>query len=1410
MSDCLLKKNDSKIANLLLALLLIGIMGFANESQVNTQYKFMHLTINDGLSNNQVRSILKDSQGFMWFGTGRGLNRFDGLRFKTYKHDPYDSTSIPFNAIDFLSEDSAGQIWIKSVNDFAIFNPQKETFSSPDSYLSEFSIPLISLYTIFNDQEGNTWFVNNSSGLYRLNDSSRSVTVLKHQEDDPTSISSNSMMALNQDSKGNFWAISSSGMLEKLDRDSLHVSYRIQLNAEFKSAANNYRIFIDSEDDVWVYSLGQPYGAFLIDTSTGNVLHVNTKSEKARLNNDLVSSIVEDEEGMIWLATDHGGINRVDKNGFSVIYVTNNPDDKYSLIQNSVNYLYKDSQNIIWAGTYKKGVSYYHQSLIRFDHYRHVPSISSSLPFNDVNCFVEDKKGNLWIGTNGGGLLYFNRKTGSYRVYRNDSSDPNSLSNNIIVSLFIDRNDQLWIGTYFGGLDRFDGRVFHHHRHDPDNPASLSDNRVWEIFEDSKRNLWIGTLAGGLELYDRERGVFYHYASEDMNSVGSNFIMSIMEDSESNLWLGTSDGVDRLNLLTKRFEHFTPEPGVPGRLSDKNALGIHEDARGLIWIATPEGLNLYSKHENQFRVFTEKDGLPDSNVKTILEDEQGNLWIGTTNGVSKIEITNFSGNPEIDQLEIQTTNYDMMDGLQGKEFNENAAYRTKAGELIFGGANGFNLFKPENLEEQKLSNEVVLTNLKVFNREVPVGTPIQNRIILDKSITQQDKITLRHSENVFSLGFTSLNFFQPEKNSFEYKLEGFNEAWLKTDPQNAEATFTNLNAGEYAFHVRVSNDGGKSWQVLTPPLKIEITPPFWKSNYAFGFYVLFIVGLLLLARRILVERERLKFAAEQEHQEAERIHQLDGLKTKFFTNISHEFRTPLSLILSPIERLIGETKDEKLKAQLKFIHRHARRLLAMVNQLLDFRKMEVQQIEAKENWGDLIGFIKEVGLSFQDLAANKGIKFRFKAEKEDLFTYFDQDKVEKVISNLLSNAFKFTPEKGKITLRLKYIESDVDSENSSQRGTVLISVKDNGIGIPVEKQERIFDRFFQDDLPNSFVNQGSGIGLSLVNDYVKILGGTIRVESIVDKGSVFEVALPVQLFSQEQIDLKNQSEDSKEPVIYYRENRAAFNDEVKSDSTKKNILLVEDNEDFRFYLKDNLKEHYNVYEAGNGKIGWEMTLKKLPDLIVSDVVMPEMDGIEFCSKIKGDGRTAHVPLILLTAKVDTDPTLEGFQSGADDYISKPFDFRILESRIENLINSREQLRRSYQSMIGMNPEKIKVTSQDEKFLIKALGIVEKNLDNTKFSVENLSKEIGMSRVSLYKKLTLLTTKSPVEFIRIIRLRRAADFMENSELTVSEIAYACGFNSPRYFSKYFKAEYKELPSEYINNHRKKQNSFQMKL
>ncbi|WP_320113309.1 two-component regulator propeller domain-containing protein [Draconibacterium orientale] len=1361
----------------------------------NEPYKFMHLNINNGLSNNEIRAIVKDQQGFMWFGTAQGLNRYDGSEFKTFLHDINDSTSVPFNGIEYLFEDFDGRLWIRSYAEFSIYNPLLERFSAPGKNYRETSIPVAGLHSLFTDSKKNTWLVNAHYGLYKYNPSSQTVDSIQFVSKVDRPDYDNSLSDIAEDSAHMIWIISRAGELLQINPQTQQTEQTFFLGDEVLNEHNNFRLFIDSDNDIWIYSPGLPYGVFFFDHQTKKISKYTQSSSPFKLSANLVSSVIEDDNGAVWIGTDHGGINILNKQKKTITVLQNNSQNPFGIAQNSITCLYRDNENIIWAGTYKKGISYYHKNLIPFNHYRYSAEVPNSLPYNDVNCFVEDNRGNLWIGTNGGGLIYFDRSKNTFKSYLHDANNPNSISANVIVALHIDSKGTLWAGTYQGGLNRFNGTTFKHYLHNPDNPASLSDNRVWSVFEDSKQNLWIGTLNGGLNLFNRAEETFIHYTTNEVNSVSSNFIMSIMEDSEQNLWLGTSGGLDVLNLNTKRFTHYNADAKIPGQLSDNNANDIHEDQRGLIWAATAQGLNVLNKTQGTFKVFTEADGLANSNIKTIQEDEYGNLWIATLKGISKISIENYSHQLPIANLEVDIENFGLHDGLQGNEFNQKAAYRTRSGELIFGGANGFNLFHPEDIVVQTPNEKIVLTNFKIFNQNIEVNQPFHKRIILDKSVTFSKQITLKHKENVFSVEFAAIGYFHPEKNNFQYQLSGFNNQWMEVNRGMHELTFTNLNPGDYQLRIRVSNDNS-NWREMNPPLTIKILPPFWETGYAYLLYFLLIAGLLFITWKILAERQRLKFEAEQEHREAERIHQVDTLKTRFFTNISHEFRTPLSLIIAPIDKLIENSKNDDDRKHLILIQRNARRLMAMVNQLLDFRKMELQKIKVKKDWGEIIGFIHEISASFQDLMESKNIAFQFSSSHKSLYTYFDQDKTDKIVSNLLSNACKFTKNGGKINVA-------IELNSSAEKPVLTIKVSDTGIGIAREQQMQIFNRFYQTDNSETEINQGSGIGLSMVKEYLTLLGGDVNVDSQLNAGSTFTVEIPVELFTDEEIAANKQLETTEHKT--YKQHASATTDKAPAfDQAKKTLAIVEDSSDLRFYLKENFKDTYNIIEAENGAEAWATFEKQLPDIVISDVMMPQMTGVELCAKIKSNRKTRHIPVVLLTAKTDSAPAVEGYKSGADAYLTKPFDFKVLESRIENLLHSREQLRVSYQSITGLNPEKITIDSEDEKFIKKALKIVETNLAEASFTVEDFGAQMGMSRVSLYKKLLALTDRTPIEFIRVIRLKQAAHLLETSQLSVAEVAYRVGFNNPRYFSKYFSQEYEMLPSEYIEKNRKTTN------
>jgi signal transduction histidine kinase/DNA-binding response OmpR family regulator len=870
-----------------------------------------------------------------------------------------------------------------------------------------------------------------------------------------------------------------------------------------------------------------------------------------------------------------------------------------------------------------------------------------------------------------------------------------------------------------------------------------------------------------------------------LNSVQSRYISAITEDKEGNLWIGTDWGIAVLQKETGRFVHYINQKNDPASLSSNNVIDIKEDSKGRIWIGTHGGLNLFNKQEQSFQSFTDSDGLPNNSVLTIQEDGDGNLWMGTPNGISSMAIHSDSGR----SLNVSFKNYDEADGLQGKQFNENAAYRTSRNELIFGGANGFNIFKPEQLGMNKNKPQVVLTDFQLFNKSIKPGENVDGEVLLKQAITEATRITLPANKNVFSIEFAALNFFHPEKNEYKYKLEEFNTDWLSADSRSRRVTFTNLDPGDYVFHVKAANNDGV-WNEEGTSIIITVLPPFWKTRMAMVLYFLAVILGLLVVRKMIQQREQMKFAIQQERQEAIRMHELDMMKIKFFTNVSHEFRTPLTLILTPMEKLLRQVTDVEQKGQFELIQRNGKRLLNLVNQLLDFRKMEVQEIKFSPSEGDVIKFIRETVYSFSDLSEKKHIKLDFHSSLDSLETIFDQDKVEKILFNLLSNAFKFTPEYGSVSV-------DVVFQDDQNAKWLKIRVTDTGIGIPLDKLDKIFDRFFQNELPKSMVNQGSGIGLSITKEFVKIHGGSITVESEQEKGSCFTVMLPVNEI------ISHAGSPSVETIltpVELEDDPVQLNLDQSVDQ-KPLVLLIEDNEDFRFYLKDNLKLTYDIVEARDGKEGFKKALSHFPDLIVSDVMMPEMNGLELCRKIKSDQRVSHIPIILLTARTSEEQRLEGFEIGADDYINKPFNFELLESRIRNLIAQRQKLHVSLSKQAGVKASELNITSLDEKFIQNAIRYVEENVSNADYSVEDLGKELGISRAHFYKKIISLTGKSPLEFIRAIRLQQAAQLLEKSQLTVAEVAYKVGFNNPKYFAKYFKETFHVLPSAYAAGKRR---------
>lgn len=1325
---------------------------------------FRNLDENLGLSNSNILSMVRDADGMMWYGTAYGLYRYDGTRTKIFLNTK-DSTSISHNNILKIFVGPGDKLWIKNVNGiFDIYNPENEQFSRGLKVFSSiYHLASDSVGGVMKDRQSRFWFTHPSKGISIYNEATKK-TVYVQKNDNKGSLFSNQTVAMAEAPDGLIWVVHSSGVIDLLDPNRLIVTQTLRLPKDEIPSSATYEILIDSDGDAWIFDPERDLGVFKVDGYSHEVQANQENRGEFRLNNNMVKAIVEAKAGQIWLGTDHGGINVLNKYDGTVNYLAGENSQDNTMPHNVIYSLYKDSEDIIWVGTHKKGVAYYHQGLLRFSHVRKNFADRNSLPFNDVNSFAEDSLGNLYIGTNGGGLFYHNRKTNTYKEYRHNPDDAKSLTGDVIVDLMIDHEGILWIGTYLNGLGSFDGKEFKNYNYPSENESGIPGPSIWKLFEDSTGKIWIGTLRSGISMLDKDRNKFHNYPAGSAPFFTNNqYITGFAEDKQGNIWVSGGSGLNMLNYETGESAFYSETQG--NGLIDSNISDLYVDAEGILWISTLSGLYYFDTADSTFIHFGKADGLPTDYLVDLIEDDDKNLWISSQMGLSYAEI-----NRNVTPFSVTFQNFDQKDGLQAALFNKNAALKTSKGEFIFGGPNGYNIFKSENFAFERNNPAVVFTDLQLFNEEVKVGESLSNRVLLTKSLDKMDQLVLRHYENIFSIGFSALNFLYPEKNKYRYKLLGFNDDWIYLNDDLAKVTFTNLDPGTYTLVVQPGTvlDG---WSLNEYKLDIRILAPFWKTPIAYFLYAMAIFAIIFYFRHQLLTRQREKFDKEQAMREAKRVQDLDRLKTKFFTNLSHEFRTPLSLILTPTEHLISGTENTGLLSQYKIIQRNARRLLKLINQLLDVKNVENGGLAFHPSEGDVVQFIKECVADFHELSENKHIHLNFETNTHVQQAIFDPDKLEKVLFNLLSNAFKFTQEDGAITVTL-----ELQQENE-EKGILILSVSDTGIGISKEDQLKIFERFYTTEGHKQQLNQGSGIGLSLVQDFARTMNGEITVESEPGMGSVFSLTIPLALILPENLD-----EEDEETSLSVGE-------------LKDVILIAEDHMEFRNYLRDCLSDTYQVITATNGAQGWDLAQQHIPDLIISDLMMPQMDGKEFCQKVKGDIKTSHIPVILLTAKKSEETMVQSLDSGCNLYLTKPFNLEILQLSVKNLLRERKVIQEQNRNKIQINASEVNVTSLDDQLIQKAVALVEKYMEDPQLSVEFLSKELGMSRVHLYKKLQSITGKSPIEFIRLIRLKRASQLLAKSQLNISEIAYMVGYNNAKYFAKHFKAEFSILPSEY---------------
>ena len=1090
-----------------------------------------------------------------------------------------------------------------------------------------------------------------------------------------------------------------------------------------------------------------------------------------------------------------------------------NLDSPHALSTNLIESLFIDHSGIVWLGTYGSGIHKLDPNRKQFLHYKHTET-PGSISQNIIRLIYEDSNETIWVGTKGGGLNWIPKKDfdGTFTNFKRVSilSEPVSMT-----EVQLDGKKQLIVGTSNGegpflinisdpSIDDYNTEVF--------NNLTAS---VFSSHQDHLGQIWLGTYLDGLyKLIPNDKNQKFNFRKGGKEKLPSNIIRNVFRDQHQNLWIGTSDGLSMLpkNQLGKKNPTFITYKHIHDdtkSISHNYILSILETNKGDLWIGTlGGGLNKFvpgeSNDKGHFISFTEEDGLPNNTIKGILEDDEGFLWISTNRGMSKF-------NPDDKTFK----NYDVSDGLQSNEFQELACLKHKNGSMFFGGANGFNVFFPDEIKDNKQPPRVVLRQLFIRGESIIPGQKYNKRVLLEQNLALTKSLHLNYFENNISFEFAALHYAAPSKNTYSYRLKGFDDQWLCTASDKRFANFTNLSPGDYVFEVKATNNDGV-WSEEMAQIEITIYPPFWQTNLAYVIYGFLALGFLYAFRRYSIISSERKHQLEIEHLEKDKAEELQRMKLQFFTNISHEFRTPLTLINGPIEFLAKNNdtlgKNQR-REQYHLVLKNTKTLTRLINQLLEFRKIERGDGVLEVIQDDIIKYVKSRVQAFQFMAESKSIQYSFESSIDAQITWFSTDALDKILANLLSNAFKFTPQNGSVQVK---VEDTLVKRKNKYIPHLQISVEDTGPGIPNEKIKQVFERFFHEGNEQNQNSTGAGIGLSLTKSLVELHHGEIYVDKSHQNGARFVVLIPLDKKAYKSDKKLKASQSLELDATLLSENTInGVNGNTKNSDTTSwlpgslpQIMIVEDNADMRAYLKNGLSQNFQVVEAVHGRDALEKIKTQMPSLIVCDVMMPEMDGITFSKQIKSSKAYNHIPIVFLTAKTSSDNELEGLKSGANDYITKPFSLTALNIKLSNILKSRERLREYFKKELTLEPETIEVPSMDEAFLKEAMQLIEDNMMNTEFNVDMMVKKIGISRSNLYIKFKELTGLSTGEFIRNIRLKRAAQLLSSGELSIKEVMYSTGFNTASYFSKCFKKQFGMLPSDYRANVllEKEQNDF----
>ena len=1309
------------------------------------------ITIDNGLVNNEVTAIHQDKYGFLWFGTRGGLNRYDGYGFNLIRYQPGSDNNLSNQAVEVIAEGNNHNLWIGTKNgglnsydmlkDSVLHYYPSENIKIQeikslvvDSSGTLFIGALHGLYTykkgqfyIMNDRltvnalladaDGNIW-VGTTAGLYQYN-KKRNLAAIKLIQKNPDITS----FAFNRSSGTLYMGTWAAGLVSYHVPDGKVKQYLKDTGETGGLASNNtYRIYIDRSKDLWVGTWGG--GLFKFHPEDEMFEQINIKPKDVyNTDYDIVLSIEQDITGIMWIGTDGGGICRIDPFKKAFHTITHRVAKDNGLENTHVIAVFEDKNRGIWLGTRGGGLNYSPDG-------KTFTRIAKGIGGDIIRSFYEDDQKDLWVGTTEGLLIfkdYYHNKNNPVWIKR--GYDTNSLSGPKVTALVKDREGAIWVGTQEHGLNKVTGYkdgqpIFKRYPEEIGIKGALQNDRISCMLVDKKDRLWVGTY-NGLHLYDRGHDGFILFKRDDKsnNTISNNTILCLAEDNNGNVWIGTQQGINKLSYSDNGMYHFT-------------------------------------------KYFQSPD-FPNDYIHAVLIDKNNNVWMSTNYGIVKLN-----------QITGDFRNFDKRDGVLSNTFSENAAYQSENGKMFFGSISGLTYFSPDSILLNRYKPTVFITNLKINNKPVGVGQTFSSHTILSESIFLTKKIELSYKEDIISLSFSALDFHAPDKNQYQYQLVGFDKTWVNAG-NSRTVTYTNLPPASYVFKVRASNSD-RIWDNTGRELTIDILPPPWKTWWAYTLYFLVIIGLLWLSRSITLSRIRLKNELRIADLNFQKEHEIAELKSKFFANISHEFRTPLTLMIGPLAGLSQSEKvDQRIRNVLNKVQNQSRRLLSLVNQLLDFNKAENNTLTLNAADQDVVAVLKSIFESFVDEAERKHILYTFDTNHDQIYLHFDKDKMESVAYNLLSYAFNFTPDGGQISLWLTYKRDCKICE---------IKVTDSGKGISEADKAKVFDRFYQVAQAEPGKYAGTGIGLAFVKDLIELHKGEIHIEDHVPFGTSFIVTLPATGLENKQF-IEAPYPVANEPATL----------PVHTNGNQEElpvVVVAEDNEELNHYITETLKPFAKVISTSNGAEALETSFQYMPDLVVSDIMMPELDGYELCKAIKNDQRTSHIPVILLTAKSDDHSHIQGLELGADSYLSKPFNPAVLVSYVRRLIESRKKLKELFSRRFSIEPGEVEVTPFNEEFIKKAIGYVEENLAKDDFSIDGLANEMNMSRSTFYRKLKAVTGMSGSDFIRLIRLKRSAQLLKTGEYNVSTAAYEAGFNDLKHFRKSFQQQFGVTPSEFI--------------